>query len=426
MNSRRWLACLLVLVAPAAAVRADDWTKLRARGGEVYFLDTDLRAEFAKQSPKALAESKRKLPAVTAPAFDWSALIARKFNYTQATNPQCWAFATVTALEWNWAIRNAETIPLLAVQPIIDRCKKEGEASHSTALQVLLEQGTCPLVAYPYTGKASKIRTTVTFSYRAIAWGEVVPGHVLPDPARVKQALAEHGPVVACVYATQQFHDYKGGVYKEHFAPPADKPPVNHSVVIVGWDDRKGKAGCWKIQNSWGLQWGEAGYMWIEYGCNNIGIDACWIRPQSDQYQLPEDAHKLIPGDVAPFHRWKAAKAVAPPAAPELPTLTAAEALKKPGERVVVGFTVKGYGTVEPGGHVELFSERRRADENCVIVRLLGSVLDKFPAQNADALYKHYRGKQLRVRGSMQAITTASGTHLVLEVADPGQIEVVH
>ena len=146
-------------------------------------------------------------------------------------------------------------------------------------------------------------------------------------------------------------------MFKEYAKLAANEAPINHSVVIVGWDDRKGK-GCWKVQNSWGPQWGEGGYVWIEYGCNNIGTDACWVRPQSDQYRLPDDAYTLIPGEVNPFHSWKSAKAVTPPKLAEPPTVTVAEALKMPGERVVVQMTVNGVGTVAPVGHVELFSER--------------------------------------------------------------------
>ena len=187
MTLRR-LLFVAALTSPAVTVRADEWPKLRERGGEVYYLDADLRAEFAKTARKTLAETKRKLPAATAPAFDWSKFVSRKSNYTQVRNPQCWAFATVTAFEWNWAIRNAEAVPLLAVQPIIDRTKKEGGAPHRAALAVLLELGTCPLVAYPYTGKADKLRTTVTYSYRAIAWGEVMPGKGVPETAKMKRA----------------------------------------------------------------------------------------------------------------------------------------------------------------------------------------------------------------------------------------------
>jgi hypothetical protein len=422
MKSLRLSLIGLTFLVSVVMARGDDWPKLRLRGGEVYYADAELRAAFAKEHPAALPESKRKLQAVTAASFDWSAHVSRTFNYTQAKNPQCWAFAAVTAFEWNWAIRNGGTVPILAVQPIIDRSQKEGGAPTRVALEVLLEQGTCPLTAYPYTGKAEKVRTNVKLAYRAIAWGDVTTERGVPETMRIKQALLDHGPVVAGVYVTPLFDGYKGGIFKEHFKVPEDGKQVTHSVVIIGWDDRKGK-GCWKVQNSWGPKWGDGGNMWIEYGCNNIGLDAQWVRAQSDQYRLPETAHKLIPGDIVPFHQWTNARTVTAPPAPEIPTITPAEALKKPGERVVVNLTVKGCGIVNPLGHVELYSESLPTDEGCLTLRLLKSDLDRFPAKEPQALLKLYRGKQLRVRGSVQPVALRTGTRLVIEVVDPGQIE---
>jgi HEAT repeat protein len=71
----------------------------------------------------------------------------------------------------------------------------------------------------------------------------------------------------------------------------------------VGWDDRRGK-GCWHIQNSWGLKWGEGGGAWIEYGSNNIGVGAFWLHAQSIQYNLPANTHKLLGEQAEPFHAW--------------------------------------------------------------------------------------------------------------------------
>jgi hypothetical protein len=52
---------------------------------------------------------------------------------------------------------------------------------------------------------------------------------------------------------------------------------INHDVILVGWDDRKGKNGAWLLRNSWGTSWGEDGYMWIEYGANQVGTSALWV-----------------------------------------------------------------------------------------------------------------------------------------------------
>ena len=49
---------------------------------------------------------------------------------------------------------------------------------------------------------------------------------------------------------------------------------TNHSVVLVGWDNRDQ---TWILKNSWGINWGEDGYMRIRYGVSNIGKDANYI-----------------------------------------------------------------------------------------------------------------------------------------------------
>ena len=37
---------------------------------------------------------------------------------------------------------------------------------------------------------------------------------------------------------------------------------VGHAITIVGWDNSKH---AWKVVNSWGTGWGDAGYSWIDY-----------------------------------------------------------------------------------------------------------------------------------------------------------------
>ncbi|MGZ5021991.1 MAG: C1 family peptidase, partial [Chthoniobacterales bacterium] len=59
---------------------------------------------------------------------------------------------------------------------------------------------------------------------------------------------------------------------------PNDSTPVNHAIVIVGWDD---DLGAWHIKNSWGKCdrcWGESGFGWVAYGANHIGYGAAWVK----------------------------------------------------------------------------------------------------------------------------------------------------
>ena len=49
-------------------------------------------------------------------------------------------------------------------------------------------------------------------------------------------------------------------------------------VVVVGYGNQDGKD-YWVIRNSWGLDWGEAGYMRLARGINACGVANSVIYP---------------------------------------------------------------------------------------------------------------------------------------------------
>jgi hypothetical protein len=403
-------------------VWGDRWQKLRERGAEVYYADADLRAAFARAKPGVLLEARRRLPGAGARAFDWTEVVGPHRVQAQAGSICCWAYAAVAALEYSWAIRNGGPAPALAVQPVLDRVGKDGSGYAGWALQALLERGTCLADAYPHRGTPGKPRRGVALPYRAVAWGLVAPpgGHPVVD--QLKLALLDHGPLVANVYYTPAFIAYRGGVYRERRKVPRD-PPSNHILLLVGWDDDRGRAGCWKVQNSWGDAWGEGGFMWIPHGSNNVGHSACWVRAQATHYLLPNDIHERVNRRTVPFPRWPGARRVRA-APPDLSVLHPGRALARLGRRVRVRFKVRGGDIHSEFGHVELFSRPSWTSEWCLTVRILKDALPRFSPRGGRALLRSYLGRIVEVRGSVQTNPLPVGDRPIIELAHPAQIRV--
>jgi cathepsin L len=71
------------------------------------------------------------------------------------------------------------------------------------------------------------------------------------------------------VYVDYYFQCYTGGVFNS-----SNQGNVNHFVTLCGWDDTRG---AWRLKNTWGTGWGESGYMWIAYGCHDVGWAANYL-----------------------------------------------------------------------------------------------------------------------------------------------------
>ncbi|CAL1540443.1 unnamed protein product [Lymnaea stagnalis] len=77
-------------------------------------------------------------------------------------------------------------------------------------------------------------------------------------------------PIAAVIDASQEsFQMYQNGVYSE---PKCSFTQVDHPVQIVGYGTDESGQDYWIIKNSWGVSWGEQGYMRLLRGKNMCGI----------------------------------------------------------------------------------------------------------------------------------------------------------
>lgn len=87
---------------------------------------------------------------------------------------------------------------------------------------------------------------------------------------RMKAELYKYGPISCGVMVTDNFENYKGGIYSED----AGWIMINHEIAVVGWGyDEASQTEYWVGRNSWGTYWGEMGFFRIEMHKNNLGIE---------------------------------------------------------------------------------------------------------------------------------------------------------
>jgi len=88
---------------------------------------------------------------------------------------------------------------------------------------------------------------------------------------QMAQYTYTNGPISVAV-AADEWQFYFGGVF---YVPCYSE--LDHGVLITGWsvetDIFGQKMPYWIIKNSWGADWGESGYIWLEKGEGKCGVD---------------------------------------------------------------------------------------------------------------------------------------------------------
>ncbi len=205
---------------------------------------------------------------------------------SQGACGSCWAFATLSVFEAAEKIVNSLGVDF-SEQHIVDCARAKGFSGgiedagtcHGGYMHMVFdyleEEGAALEESVPYAASERTCDPGKASKHKVAAWGFVDQYAKVPSTDKLKQSLCKYGPSAVAVHVNESFKMYSGGVYDEN-----TDAQVNHAVVIVGWDDKRG---AWLMRNSWGNWWGEDGYMWIKYGSNNIGSQAVWATVESNE-----------------------------------------------------------------------------------------------------------------------------------------------
>jgi len=179
----------------------------------------------------------------------------------------CWAFSTVEVVESMQALQRGVLTPL-SVQQVID-CSKNGNMGCNggdtcAALSWMMSRKLVPESQYPTTLVDGTCRLQSGTTGVEIA-GNYTCENLIGSEKKVISILANHGPVVAAVDATN-WQYYVGGVIQYNC-----DANVNHAVQIVGYD-QTATPPHYIIRNSWGPDFGDKGYLYVAIGSNLCGI----------------------------------------------------------------------------------------------------------------------------------------------------------
>jgi len=201
--------------------------------------------------------------------WDWSLKGGVGDIKNQGECGSCYGFTTATIIE---SVQKIEGVYKghLSIQEMLDCTKGVGASEISNngcdggymqnVFFYIMENGVSFEEDYPYQSKEMPNCYTPSLGKNKIKKFVKVPG----NEEQMKLAVRKN-PVAVAVDANKlQF--YTNGIYDS-----CKEGDINHAVVAVGYGTENG-VNYWKIQNSWGKDWGQGGYFKVKRQGTACGV----------------------------------------------------------------------------------------------------------------------------------------------------------
>jgi cathepsin L len=190
----------------------------------------------------------------------------------------CWAFGTIQAAESNYALKFT-TLYSCSEQNLVDcvtTCDGCGGGLESLAYDYIIQKqaGLLNLESdYPYTGRDGSCKYNAAKGVnKVVSYQHGKSG----DEAYLLNLVGTVGVADVAIDASwNSFQLYSSGVYNEPKCKNSEAS-LDHAVGCIGYGT-DGSTPYWLVRNSWGLSWGEKGYIRMSRNKNNqcgIATDA--------------------------------------------------------------------------------------------------------------------------------------------------------
>ncbi|KAK7904095.1 hypothetical protein WMY93_016702 [Mugilogobius chulae] len=179
----------------------------------------------------------------------------------------CWAFSATGALEGQHFRKTGDLVSL-SEQQLVDCSRDYGNMGCEGGWMdwafnyVQANGGIDTEESYPYEARDADCRyNPATIGATCAGYKDINSG----DEGALQDAVADVGPVSVAIDSLASFRFYESGVYDE---PNCSSSQLTHAVLVVGYGSEGGQD-YWIVKNSWGVGWGEAGYIRMSRNKNN-------------------------------------------------------------------------------------------------------------------------------------------------------------
>eukprot|EP00397_Hematodinium_sp_SG-2012_P035038 GEMP01037639.1.p1 GENE.GEMP01037639.1~~GEMP01037639.1.p1 ORF type:complete len:370 (+),score=66.76 GEMP01037639.1:28-1110(+) len=199
--------------------------------------------------------------------IDWTTKNAVTEVKNQGLCGSCWAFSVTGAIEGAFARVKGGRLASLSEQNLLDCDDRDNKCDGGVmdrAFEYVMANGICSESSYPYQCDTADdcSSTTCHSTCDKVIEAGTLDGYldvVSKSDADLMSALAQQPVSVSIEADSPVFQHYRSGI----LTSPACGEETDHGVLAVGYGVENG-VHYWKLKNSWGVRWGDSGYVRLE------------------------------------------------------------------------------------------------------------------------------------------------------------------